>query len=291
MVPSQQVIQDGPKVKFKIFRDEPFVDLSLYQFGYEKCEPMHSFGPYIRNHYLFHYVIKGKGTFSPNDSKGGSRHFELREGEGFMIFPHQITEYAADMREPWEYIWLEFDGLKVKEALRLAGINDRQPIFRSKTREGSHRVHALMQNIVDAENSTHLYLIAQAYLFLDQLAQSSVHGTTESGGKLRNYYMKETIYYIENYYYSPITVESMARNCGLNRSYFSKLFKEAMGQSPQTFLMNYRMTRAADMLRHSTSGIGEIANAVGYPNPLHFTRAFKNRYGVSPSAWRAQHGS
>lgn len=51
----------GRKFKFHVFRDERFIDLNLYQFGWERNEPAHSYGPHARNHYLFHYVISGKG--------------------------------------------------------------------------------------------------------------------------------------------------------------------------------------------------------------------------------------
>ena len=44
---------------FSVFQDERFMDLTIYQYGYEKCEPLHSFGPYVRNNYLVHYVISG----------------------------------------------------------------------------------------------------------------------------------------------------------------------------------------------------------------------------------------
>lgn len=76
------------------------------------------------------------------------------------------------------------------------------------------------------------------------------------------------------------------RDCGLNRSYFGAVFKELMGKTTQEFLLSYRMAKAAELLRQPQYTVGDIGNAVGYRNPLHFSRAFKNLYGVSPRAWR-----
>ena len=83
-------------------------------------------------------------------------------------------------------------------------------------------------------------------------------------------------------------MEDIADHCGLNRSYFGKIFKSAMGQTPQTFLLNYRMTKAAELLKLTRLSIGDTGKAVGYDNQLHFSRAFKNVFGVSPRAWRNQ---
>ena len=44
-------------ILFSVFPNENFVDIGLYQYGWEQCEPSHSFGPAARNHYVFHYVI------------------------------------------------------------------------------------------------------------------------------------------------------------------------------------------------------------------------------------------
>lgn len=43
--------------------------------------------------------------------------YHLKSGEGFLIFPNQITTYIADKELPWEYVWIEFDGLRAKEAM------------------------------------------------------------------------------------------------------------------------------------------------------------------------------
>ena len=61
------------------------------------------------------------------------------------------------------------------------------------------------------------------------------------------------------------------------------------GRSPQEFLISYRMTKAAELLKLTTLSVGDIGCAVGYENPLHFSRAFKNVYGVSPREWRNLH--
>ena len=50
------------------------------------------------------------------------------------------------------------------------------------------------------------------------------------------------------------------------------------------------MTKATELLLLTDLSISDIGNVVGYPNQLHFSRAFKNVYQVSPSQWRNEHG-
>ena len=69
---------------------------------------------------------------------------------------------------------------------------------------------------------------------------------------------------------------------------FGKIFKDGIGKSPQEFLLNYRMIKAAELLKLTKLSIKDVSNAVGYPNQLHFSRAFKNIYGISPRDWRNQ---
>ena len=71
--------EKGPeKLKFHVFRDERFIDLNLYQFGWERTSPTHSYGPYARNHYLFHYIIEGRGQLMANGQE-----YTVTPGHGF----------------------------------------------------------------------------------------------------------------------------------------------------------------------------------------------------------------
>ncbi len=107
--------------------------------------------------------------------------------------------------------------------------------------------------------------------------------------KMRDYYIKEAIHYMEQNFQNNITIEDIAAVCGINRSYFGKIFKNSTGRSPHESLMNYRMVKATELLKLTSLSIADIGSAVGYENQLHFSRAFKNVYGISPREWRNQH--
>lgn len=130
------------------------------------------------------------------------------------------------------------------------------------------------------------HMIGHLYLFLDYFMRSATTVRMNQSGKIRDFYIKEALSYIEQNFQNNITIEDIAAFCGLNRSYFGKIFHDTIGKSPQEFLISYRMTKAAELLKLTSLSIADIGNAVGYPNQLHFSRAFKNVYGTSPRSWR-----
>ena len=270
---------------FSIFPNENFVDLSLYQYGMEQCPPAYSFGPATRNHYLFHYVLSGTGRLMANDSRGISHEYQIRSGEGFMIFPRQINTYIADPKLPWEYIWIEFDGMRAREIIETAGLSPDHPVYHAAYKDLRENMKDEMLYIAEHHDAPPFHLMGHLYLFIDYLSRSSSSQMTTSG-RVRDFYIKEALNYIEQNFQNDISVENIASFCGLNRTYFGRIFKETVGKSPQQFLLSYRMAKAAELLKLTQLSISDIGNAVGYPNQLHFSRAFKNVYGVSPREWR-----
>lgn len=276
-------------VIFSIFPSENYIDLNLYQYGWEQCEPGHSFGPARRNHYLFHYVISGAGMLMANDSHSVTKTYHISGGQGFLIFPNQITTYIADPDQPWEYTWLEFDGLRVKEAIDLTTLSPNSPVYRTELSSLRNAMADEMSYIVHHSDRSPFQLIGHLYLFLDSLIRSCRKSTPVQRSKMSDHYIKEAIAYIENNYQNDISIEDIAKIVGVNRSYFGKIFHNAIGRSPQEFLSNYRMVKATELLKLTSLSIADIGHAVGYENQLHFSRAFKNIYGVSPLHWRKEH--
>ena len=273
---------------FNIFPNENFIDLCMYQFGYEQCDPGHSFGPATRNHYLFHYILSGTGTLMADNSKGETRIYSVKSGQGFMIFPDQINTYIADKQLPWEYMWIEFDGLRIKESLSVTDLCKDAPIYHSHSKELREKLADEMLYIVNHPHESSFRLIGHLYLFMDYLLQSAKSTKLVSSGRMSDYYIKEAINYIEQNFQNNISIEDIATVCGINRSYLGKIFRNSIGRSPQEFLMNYRMVKATELLKLTPLSIADVGSAVGYENQLHFSRAFKNIYGVSPREWRNQ---
>ncbi len=275
---------------FSVFPNENFVDLSLYQFGREKCTPARSFGPAAGNHYLFHYVISGAGTLQSSGSNGETKEYHIKSMQGFMIFPDQIATYIADENMPWEYVWVEFDGLRAKSVAQTAGFSSDNPVYNPQSNEMREKMADEMNFIAENGGALPLQLIGHLYLFADYLTRSAEGIKVHHGSKLRDYYIHEALEFVKHNFQNDISVEDIAGVCGLNRSYFGKIFKQAVGKTPQEFLMSYRMVKATELLKLTRLSVGDISTAVGYDNQLHFSRAFKSVYGVSPKKWRNEQG-
>ena len=275
-------IQTESKVRFYVFQDERFVDLNLYQYGWERCRPMHQFGPAVRNHFLFHYILSGTGKLETSGQT-----FFLKPGQGFLLCPGQISTYYADRDDPWTYTWVEFDGMRARECMTLAGLSETQPVF--SPRSGANLIQQFMATLLDNHEKSPIRQIGLGMILLDEIVQSSKTKIESSNKRLRDFYIKEAMGFIDQNYQRDVSVEEIAAASGLNRSYFGKLFKETMGFSPQQYLIQYRMTKAAELLKGSRIPVGEVARSVGYENQLHFPRAFKNSYGIPPSQYRAKH--
>lgn len=82
------------------------------------------------------------------------------------------------------------------------------------------------------------------------------------------------------------TVGELSQKLSLNYSYLIRCFKRVTGLSPIAYLSRLRARRAASLLLRSDEPIGQIAQAVGWPNPYYFSRRFRDHFGMSASEYR-----
>ncbi|MEV5977589.1 AraC family transcriptional regulator [Streptomyces sp. NPDC052114] len=84
----------------------------------------------------------------------------------------------------------------------------------------------------------------------------------------------------------PWTIADLAAEAGLSRAALARRFTDLVGEPPMTYLTNWRLALAADLLRDSDLTIGAIAGRVGYGSAFALSSAFKRVYGVSPQDHR-----
>lgn len=87
---------------------------------------------------------------------------------------------------------------------------------------------------------------------------------------------------------NPPSLEALSREVGLTSFQLSRIFGTFLGQTIPGMLRRHRMDRAAEALRETRSGIGEIAVSVGYHSMSAFCRAFERELKMTPSEYRQQ---
>ena len=101
--------------------------------------------------------------------------------------------------------------------------------------------------------------------------------------------IKKSLIYLETNYHENITIAQIAKVSNFSESYFSKLFRQLTGSSFTRYLKDYRLERAAQMLRNSDSRVSNVAFLVGFNNLSYFTRAFKTKYKINPKAYKEKY--
>lgn len=84
----------------------------------------------------------------------------------------------------------------------------------------------------------------------------------------------------------PLDIDTVAQTFHLSRRHLTRLFSDHAGQTVLDFNQGLRMSRARQLLEHTTLSVLEIANAVGFQSPSHFAALFRRNHGQAPDEWR-----
>lgn len=270
-----------------LFMEESFIGINnkydsnifVYQCGWEKCKPKHSYGPAVRDHYLIHFIKEGQGKFYIHDKV-----FEIKKNEGFLICPDDITYYEADELNPWNYIWVGFNGIKATQYLNQIGINKSNPVIKTDNSEFIINCLEKLWESSQINRGREVRMLGYLYLFLSTLMEES---NVAANLNYRDEYIQKALEYIDMNYSRDIQINNLANYLGLNRSYFSSIFKASLNVSPQKFIIYYKINKACDLIKqYDNLSIGDISRSVGYIDQLVFSKTFKKIKGCSPSEYR-----
>lgn len=260
--------------------------LYLSTCGVQNCPPGYSYGPGIRDIYIIHFICEGKGRYEVHDTA-----YHLRKGDFFVIYPGTEVFYQADEKDPWDYIWVGFQGIKAETYLGYAGI-DREHLI-GHCCNTAYMLSCIQQMTLARVLTHYNELRRQAALLQIFAALIEQHHEQLTEEEQLDYphhiYIDQTLDYVQTHISENIRIQDIANYIGIDRSYLTSIFKKALGMSPQEYLLNYRMEYACELLKDPQAKIATIAREVGYQDPLAFSKVFKKHMNLSPSQWRAEH--
>lgn len=262
---------------------ETSLDLFLQHCGREQCKPEHLCSR-LRQEYILHFIFSGKGSVTAEGQT-----WSLSAGQMFLIRPDKPLIYISDESDPWCYGWIGFNGLQSEHILTRCGFSKHTVVQPYSIQE---TIEAHIQHILEAHDitfSNDLRRNAELRLLLANLIDDYEYRhkirTTESIYYGNNIYLEQSIDYIKRYAAQGINVTDIAKQIGLSRAYLNQVFQKELGISVQKFLIDYRLHKAANYLVNNAS-VKEAAAMVGYDDALAFSKAFKKKFGVSPSNYQ-----
>ena len=249
-----------------VLNNRGFADLNPILCGAQECEPNHNWGPYMRRYFLLHYVRRGCGVY---ECPRGV--FKVRAGEFFLIYPGEITRYVADAEQPWDYIWIGFDGALSERLNELPS-----PIGKLPPELFAELYTAITNNFSHWGGAREEFIASVLHRIYAELVSASPDTTN---------YIDQAEAYIHAMYMEDITIEQIADGLSLNRRYLSRLFKKKHGVTMKEFLTRVRMEQAQHLLSEGYS-VAESGALCGYPDPANFSKMFKAYCGAAPAAFR-----
>ena len=129
-------------------------------------------------------------------------------------------------------------------------------------------------------------IVTEMWDCLRKFVEKLVEVYQENNGKRKHWMIDQVLQYVEENYNTALSTRDIAGRFFMNTSYFSKLFHEQMGCTFSNYLINVRVEKAKMMLTQTNMKLYDIAEAVGYTNVQYFSTIFKEKEGLTPSAFR-----
>ncbi len=261
-------------------------ELNVHYFGTHNSEPDFTYGPSVRDHYVFNLVHEGRGTYITD-----SVEYEVQEHTIFVFLPGHNIKLTADYQNPFKYLWIAIDGSVVDRLAYLLDLFKRPiitnicydellPLFKDffNYTQPNILTNTLKHNSICNEV---LYSILQSNLS-SPVDFPLMHDELPS---FQHAYRAVAI--IKERFTDPsLSVSSIVEEMNIDRSYFSKIFKKHVGISPTEFIISLRLEHAYSQILQTNLPIKSIAISCGFNDPYYFSRIFSKRYGFYPSRLR-----
>ncbi len=229
--------------------------------------------------FLFAVVLDGRGMLRFQDQT-----YRLSAGDCFFIDCRAQHSYESDPEQPWELLWVHFDGCTTAEYYKLFSAGQQAVFHPVTTAKFSSLVQEIMRLNAESYADTEVLtsgLLANLLTML--LTVNSVAEETDTALQAK---LKTVLAYIDANFTEELRLDELARRFDISKYYLTREFKRAYGETIFQHIIGLRINYAKRLLRFTDKSVEEIAALCGFNDQSYFSKQFKKAENVTCLAFR-----
>lgn len=246
-----------------------------------ECVSKHS---HVPTYFGIQYNHEGKLRVRINNGKK----WNIDGPHVFITHPDSHFEYGSINREPRHHMFICLQGERIQSYIQnnFLPLNDDNPIIKINFPE---KFYKTMNELIQAMKLNNLSYDRMVLMLEDLILQ--LHEQDDFKKKLPPWQLDHFEKLIEDINHDLQTdwdFNKEAANMNITATHFRRLFKQISGQPPRQYLLHQRLYKAAEYLIQSSDPVSHVAEKVGFDDHFYFSRAFKQKYSISPLAYRKE---
>jgi AraC-like DNA-binding protein len=258
---------------------EDKVSIAVVCGGYEACAPDYDVKRASYPYWFVKYTMAGKGTLEAD-----GKSYDLTPGTLSGFEPGTSHHYRSNDKDPLEHVFVTLVGDTCRDLFSRSDLRTHCVLRVEEPPETQAVFERLLQ--VGLQKPPHAHEICCHYLHIALLLQTSIASQAHVYSPQTFRTFQACKQSIDARFSSFDSVSDVAAACGVSVRYMSSLFKQYGDVTPSHYLMRLRLNKAANLLLTTDMTVKEIAASVGFSDPYHFSRNFKQFHGQSPRQYR-----
>ena len=255
-------------------------ELALYSAGFENCAPNQGYGPRIRPYHMIHFVTNGEGILQIDQDE-----FNFEAGNIFLIPADKISYYESSEKNPCTYFWANFLGIQSENYMqKFMSASKQKYILKLSEIE---RFTAIITDILNLQGSpTYLYLMGNSLLL--RILSYLINEITFTEKLEKTSPADDLKFYLDMHYAEKFQLRDIAEKLGFHQNYLTRIFAEKFSVTPKKYLIDLKLKKACNLLASTNLPVNLISTALGFDDPMAFSKKFSEVYSVSPTKYRSE---
>lgn len=226
------------------------------------------------------FPIRGKARFRFSNAS-----YILERGKILHAGPGMTLSKEVLGDAPWEYILLHYD-LPEGERQQLLLANQH---FSIDVRDDGC-LYELLRLICSCYLTPGGLQPLQLKVCFYRIFEEIIYAAQKYYSTMEGDPVQYILEYLQHHYMEPVSIDELGKSFGLDGRKLAYLFKKNVGISPLSYLTEYRLDKAKELLLLKSMSITEVAHCIGYSDALYFSRLFKKHLGMAPTDFQEKYG-